>query len=136
MGRDTFRQMIADLWGVTTDYVLLGAGSSEILMSGALLYGGKGSKILAADLTYMSLIRKACNDYGTELMTVPLTPDMDYDFDRMAEAVTDDISLVYICNPNNPTGKLTKADLKGFCAKAAEKKPIFVDEAYIDYQED
>ena len=84
----------------------------------------------------MSLIRKACNDYGSELMTVPLTPDMDYDFDRMANAVTDDISLVYICNPNNPTGKLTKGDLKGFCAKASEKKPIFVDEAYIDYQED
>ena len=136
MGRDEFRQMIADMWGVTTDHVLLGAGSSEILMSGALLYGGKGSKILAANLTYMSLIRKACNDYGAELMTVPLTPDMDYDFDRMADAVTDDISLVYICNPNNPTGKLTKADLKGFCAKASEKKPIFVDEAYIDYQED
>ena len=40
MGRDEFRQMIADMWGVTTDHVLLGAGSSEILMSGALLYGG------------------------------------------------------------------------------------------------
>jgi histidinol-phosphate aminotransferase len=136
MGRDEFRQMIADMWGVTTDHVLLGAGSSEILMSGALLYGGKGSKILAADLTYMSLIRKACNDYGSELMTVPLTSDMDYDFDRMADAVTDDISLVYICNPNNPTGKLTKGNLKAFCAEASKKKPVFVDEAYIDYQED
>ncbi len=136
LGRDEFRQMIADQWGVTTEHVLLGAGSSEILMSGALLYGGKGSKILAADLTYMSLIRKACNDYESELRTVPLTKDLDYDFDRMAEAVTDDISLLYVCNPNNPTGRLTKGDLKGFCAEVSGKKPVFIDEAYIDYQAD
>jgi histidinol-phosphate aminotransferase len=136
-GKDNLKKMIADMWGVSEGHVVLGAGSTELLMAAAQLYGHKGNKILAADLTYMSLIRRACNDYGAELVTVPLTTDFDYDFNRLADQVRDDINLIYICNPNNPSGRLTDtAALKSFCAEASKKKPIFIDEAYIDYQKD
>ena len=138
LGKDELKKMIADMWGVSEDYVMLGAGSTEILMAAAQNYGKKGNKILAADLTYMSLIRRACNDYGSELVTVPLSQDLDYDFDRMIDQVKDDINLVYICNPNNPTGRIAANtdDLKAFCSEASKKKPVFIDEAYIDYQTD
>lgn len=137
LGKDELKKMIADMWGVTEDHVILGAGSTELLMAAAQYYGKKGNKILGADLTYMSLIRRACNDYGAELVTAPLDRDLDYDFNRMMDQVRDDINLVYICNPNNPTGRLTDtALLKSFCTEASKKKPIFIDEAYIDYQKD
>ena len=137
LGKDELKSMIANMWGVSEDYVLLGAGSTEILMAAAQYFGGKDNKILAADLTYMSLIRRACNDYGTELVTSPLSSELDYDFDPMLDRVKSDIDLVYICNPNNPTGRLTNtSELKSFCAEASKTKPIFVDEAYIDYQKD
>jgi histidinol-phosphate aminotransferase len=137
LGKDELRKMIADMWDVSEDHVMLGAGSTEILMAAAQYFGEKGNKILAADLTYMSLIRRACYDYGAELVTAPLSRDLDYDFNRMTDHVTDDINLVYICNPNNPTGRITNADdLKSFCSEASRKKPVFIDEAYIDYQKD
>jgi histidinol-phosphate aminotransferase len=137
LGKKELRGMIARMWDVDEDHVMLGAGSTEILMAAAQHYGQKGNKILAGDLTYMSLIRRACYEYGAELVTAALTPDLDYDFNRMADYVQDDISLVYLCNPNNPTGKLAPAtDMKAFCAAASAKKPVFVDEAYIDYQPD
>jgi histidinol-phosphate aminotransferase len=137
LGKDELRKMIADMWDVSEDHVMLGAGSTEILMAAAQYFGEKGNKILAGDLTYMSLIRRACNDYGSELITAPLTRDLDYDFNRMIDYVKDDINLVYICNPNNPTGRITNAsNLRNFCAEASKKKPVFIDEAYIDYQKD
>lgn len=137
LGKDELRKMIADMWDVSEDYVMLGAGSTEILMAAAQYYGEKGKKILAGDLTYMSLIRRACYDYGAELVTAPLSRDLDYDFNRMIDHVQDDINLVYICNPNNPTGRITDAaELKAFCSEASKKKPVFIDEAYIDYQKD
>lgn len=137
LGMDEFKKTLAELWNVTEDHLILGAGSTEILMAAAQHFGQAGSSILAADLTYMSLIRRACTDNQASLVTVPLTEDYDYDFDQMLDNITADTSLIYICNPNNPTGRITDADqLREFCRRASQRKPIFIDEAYIDYQED
>nr|WKN36444.1 histidinol-phosphate transaminase [Tunicatimonas sp. TK19036] len=137
LGKDALKKELADLWGVTEDHIILGAGSTEILMAAAQSFGKHNHSLLAADLTYMSLIRRACDDYQAGLTTVPLTADYDYDFDQMLDNITDDTSLVYICNPNNPTGRITDASkLQEFCKLASKKKPVFIDEAYIDYQED
>ena len=137
LGKDEFRKAIAAQWDVTEDHLILGAGSTEVLMAAAQHFGKPGSSLLAADLTYMSLIRRACDDYGAGLVTVPLTDDYDYDFDQMLDKISSDTQLIYICNPNNPTGRLTDAtQLREFCRRASRIKPVFVDEAYIDYQED
>jgi histidinol-phosphate aminotransferase len=55
----------------------------------------------------------------------------------MAARVNDKTSIVYICNPNNPTGIVTDpVKLSAFCESMSAKKPVFVDEAYIDYVAD
>lgn len=137
LGKDEFKKTLAELWNVSEDHLIFGAGSTEVLMAAAQHFGQAGSSILAADLTYMSLINRACRDYGANLVTVPLTKDYDYDFDQMLDKITDDTSLLYICNPNNPTGRITDSDqLREFCRRASRRKPVFIDEAYIDYQED
>ncbi|QHT68583.1 histidinol-phosphate aminotransferase family protein [Rhodocytophaga rosea] len=130
-----FKSLIAKEEGVSEEHILLGAGSSELLMAAALNYSLKapGSSILSADPSYMSLIR-AATQYGSGWEKVPLTKDYAHDLDAMEKQVTDKTSLVYICNPNNPTGTIVSAaKLASFCEVVSKKKPVFMDEAYIDY---
>ncbi len=123
-------------WGKRPTQIMLGAGSTELLLAASLAYGQKGGKILSADPTYMSLIRRS-QALGAEWDTVPLTKDYVHDLDRLADSVSDDHSLVYICNPNNPTATVCDPDeLRAFCKEVSKKKPVFVDEAYIDYTSD
>ncbi len=141
-----FAQLLADhfeltereetRWGTRPTQVMLGAGSTELLLAASIAYGQNGGKILSAEPTYMSLIRRA-QSLGAEWDTVPLTKDYVHDLDRLAEAVSSDHSLVYICNPNNPTGTVCDPDeLRAFCKEVSKKKPVFIDEAYIDYTDD
>ncbi|MCC9135967.1 pyridoxal phosphate-dependent aminotransferase [Pontibacter silvestris] len=130
------QEAIAKEEGVSEENILLGAGSSELLLAAALNYSRKsGSFILSADPTYASLVRAAV-DVGSGWEKVPLTNDFAHDLNAMEKKVNDDISLVYIVNPNNPTATLTPTDkLRAFCETVSKRKPIFIDEAYIDYVE-
>jgi len=131
--RKEFTEMIAEKEGVSPDQVILGAGSTELLMAAALYYGLKGGKVISGDPSYMSLVRMS-DAYGADWDKVPLTSDYKLDLDVMEARVSDDTSLVYICNPNNPTGTdLDTEKLKDFCKTVSTKKPVFLDEAYIDY---
>lgn len=124
-------------WGGSRpSQVMLGAGSTELLLAASVVYGQNGGRILSAEPTYMSLVRTAQN-VGAEWDTVPLTQDYKHDLNALADAVSDEHSLVYICNPNNPTGTSVDPDeLRDFCKVVSKKKPIFIDEAYIDYTPD
>lgn len=134
-----FRKMIARENGVTEAHVMLGAGSGELLMASGIYYtlkGGLGTNIVGGDPTYMQLLR-AASDLGNTFKKVPVTKDFTYDFNGMAAAVDSKTSLVYLCNPNNPTGVLEEASqMSAFCEDMAKKKPLFIDEAYMDYAAD
>ncbi len=134
-----FRKMIADEEGVSEDHILLGAGSGELLVATGMCYtfkGGAGSHVVSGDPSYMQLIRTV-TQIGAGWEKVPLNKKYDYDLEAMAARVNDKTSLVYICNPNNPTGILTDANkLSAFCETMSARKPVFVDEAYIDYVAD
>ncbi|TAH25768.1 MAG: histidinol-phosphate aminotransferase family protein [Cytophagales bacterium] len=129
----TFIKMIADYEKVSEDSILLGAGSSELLMATALVYGQKGGTVLSGEITYMSLIRNALS-FGGEWEKAPMLKDYQYDFGAIKSQISDKTTLVYITNPNNPTGMLADTGaLKSFCEEVSKTKPVFVDEAYIDY---
>ncbi|MFT4031699.1 MAG: aminotransferase class I/II-fold pyridoxal phosphate-dependent enzyme [Siphonobacter sp.] len=135
----TFRKMIARENNISEDQVLLGAGSGELLMASGIHYtvkGGAGTNIVGGDPTYMQLLRTALA-LGAEFKKTSLTKDFTYDYDRMAASVSDKTSLVYLCNPNNPTGILeAPSKMSAFCEDMAKRKPIFIDEAYMDYAAD
>lgn len=135
-GRQELIDTIAKIEGVAPEQVLIGAGSTELLMAAALYYSQGGGSIISGDPSYLSLVSMA-SKYGATWEKVPLTKDFDLDLPAMEKRVSDKTSLVYICNPNNPTGKLLNPDqLSDFCASVSPKKPVFVDEAYIDYAGD
>ncbi|WP_026464000.1 pyridoxal phosphate-dependent aminotransferase [Adhaeribacter aquaticus] len=128
---------IAEHEGVKPENILMGAGSSPLLLAAAMYYSEKnGSNIVSGDPTYASLPRSA-TDFSTVWTKVPLTADHKLDLDAMEKKVDSSTSLMYICNPNNPTGTVVDtAKLKAFCERVSKKVPVFVDEAYIDYLPD
>ncbi|MBC7921670.1 MAG: histidinol-phosphate aminotransferase family protein [Ferruginibacter sp.] len=126
------QKMIADQEGVTPEHVMLGAGSSELLAAAAILYAAKGN-IVTADPSYLDLVETAA-DFGAPIEKVPLDAAYAHDLPAMEKRINAKTSLVYLCNPNNPTGTvIAAAPLRAFCETVSGKTPIFIDEAYIDY---
>ncbi|GAA4406978.1 histidinol-phosphate transaminase [Nibrella viscosa] len=133
------KKMIAAQEGVPESHILLSAGSGSLLTAAALYYTYKqpGGAILSADPTYEQLMRAAVA-HGAGWEKVPLTGgSYDHDLAEMEKRVSDKTSLVYVCNPNNPTGvTIDPVQLRAFVERVSAKKPVFVDEAYIHYTSD
>ena len=124
---------IADHQGVQPDEVWIGSGSSEILRCAALAVGGPGTSAVFAHPSFV-MYRTATMVAGAEPIAVPLTPDFDHDLDAMLTAVRDDTTIVYLCNPNNPTGgHLSGGDVMAFLDAVPERVLVIVDEAYAEY---
>lgn len=129
----TLRKMIAEKEGVSEDYIMMAPGSTDLLEKVAITHFLEGGNIVSADPAYMSLINTA-QAFKATWKNVPLKKDWSHDCAAMEKAIDANTKLVYVCNPNNPTGSITDAnELRAFCSKAAEKTPVFVDEAYLDY---
>lgn len=126
---------LAFLEGVPEDHILLGPGSSDLLEKTAIVQFQNGGNLVMADPSYMSLVNTAMY-FNASMKAIPLTDDHAHDLKAMKEAIDDDTKLVYIVNPNNPTGSLTPTkDLYDFCKSVADQTPVFVDEAYIEFLE-
>ncbi|MCW2351582.1 pyridoxal phosphate-dependent aminotransferase [Sphingobium sp. B12D2B] len=122
--------MIAERHGVTPAQVVLGAGSTEILCATALAWGQKGSIICPSlfwDAPILFAERK-----GVACIYVPLAADMNFDLEAMAGHLSEDVSLVHLVNPNNPTGMaLDNAALRAFARTVSQNgTTLLVDEAY------
>jgi histidinol-phosphate aminotransferase len=128
--QNDLQAMIAERHQLDIDRVVLSSGSNEALCAAMAAYGREGS-ILAPELTYGPHLRYA-EQIGVNVVRVPLAADMSIDLDAMAtRAARGDISLVYICNPNNPTGMLIEPQrLANFCRATGKDAVILVDEAY------
>ncbi|WP_435139606.1 pyridoxal phosphate-dependent aminotransferase [Formosa sp. A9] len=125
-------QNIADKEGVQTDQILMAPGSSDILEKVAMVFFQKGGNVISADPSYMSLIHVS-EAVGGHWKSYKLLPDSQHDLKAMEAGIDSNTKLIYICNPNNPTGSITNAtDLKAFCSRVSTKVPVFVDEAYIE----
>lgn len=128
-GTEKLTAMIAERHGVSPSQVVIGEGSTEILCAIALAWGRKGA-ILCPDLFWDTTVVYG-ERQGVQSIRVPLAADMSLDLTVLAAKVTDGVSLIQICNPNNPTGMLIPApDLRAFAASAAPKATVLIDEAY------
>jgi len=128
-----FRATIAKLENIDPDYVGIGAGSTEFLEKAAIFSKIDGGSIMVPAPTYGDIIR-----FGTALSSniihVPVGEDMTIDLDAMRAAYTDDVNLIYICNPNNPIPSIVEKNaLREFCIEMSEKATILIDEAYYEY---
>lgn len=109
--------------------IFVASGSNEGLQAAMMAFGKQG-KILSPSLTYSDHLLYAEN-LGVEVKRIRLRADMAIDLEAIARAVDDSVSLVYLCNPNNPTGMAIDGDeLRAFCREVSAKVPIMIDEAY------
>lgn len=127
------RKDIGKRYGLTEDHVLLGSGSTEILgMVGLYAALAKGN-LVTADTTFQTCIRMAERN-GMQIIKVPVTAEKKYDLGAMASKLNNETRLIYICNPNNPTGTtLPSATVKSFVEEASKKHLVLMDEAYMEY---
>ena len=127
-------QEIAKREGLKPENVVLGTGSGEILCMAAIAFGQK--EIVAPDPTFPSLMRYAEN-FGAQIKAVRLNEKFEHDFDSMAKQISENTSLVYVCNPNNPTAGISPNEvLRSFCSETAKKVTVFADEAYLEYTDE
>jgi histidinol-phosphate aminotransferase len=125
-------EKIAQKEGVPANHIMMGPGSSDLLEKVALIAFMKGGNLVSADPTYMSLVNVS-KAVGATWKAVPCKADWSHDLKAMEAAIDSNTKLVYICNPNNPTGAVTNGDeLYDFCSRVSEKVPVFVDEAYME----
>jgi histidinol-phosphate aminotransferase len=129
------KAMIGERFGLPPSQVTLSSGSSGVLTYFTLAKAKEG-KILGTDLFWDTTTRAALRQGGELLRTAP-TNDLGVDLDALYAAITPEVSMVQICNPNNPTGMALDADtLRDFCVRASKKCTVLVDEAYNEITDD
>ncbi len=130
------RTIYAKQMGVPEDYVLVTAGSGDVLSIVALAYAMQGGEVLTPWPTYEGLPRYA-EALGARVHKVALDGDLAHDLEAMERRHVQSVDLVFVCNPNNPTGTLTdSAKLRAFVSNASRKSVVLVDEAYHDFVTD
>ena len=130
---------IAEHHGVEEDNVLLGAGSAEILKIVGVMLLDPDKKVLGAEPSYDRVYRIA-SGIKADAIKVPLLDDYRQDIPAMIRATKAhhrDIGFVYLCNPNNPTGRVVyKDEVRQLLDEIPEDVPVLIDEAYHHFVED
>ena len=118
---------------VKDENILLGAGSTEILdLVAKFVSLGKGNYVIA-DPSY-DYWTVTLDNFGLTKKKVPLTADKKINLKAILEAVNQETKLVYICNPNNPTGTVCeREELIDFLTKISQNTIVLIDEAYLEF---
>jgi|FLYL01.1.fsa_nt_gi histidinol-phosphate aminotransferase len=130
------REALSRHLDVAPNQIWVGGGSSELLRVAALAVGGPGTTAVYAWPSFV-IYRLATIWAMSQAREVPLDAAFAHDLERMAETVGSDTTVVYVCNPNNPTGTVVPADdLRRFLDLVPERCLVVVDEAYHEYVTD
>jgi histidinol-phosphate aminotransferase len=130
---DGLANRIAQVHGVAPEQVVLGCGSSEVLRLATATFLGPGKKLVMA-LPSWNLMADFARTSGAEVVAVPLNKQYAHDLTAMLDRIDSSTGLVYVCNPNNPTGSLTRRDdLTAFIHRVPSTVHVLIDEAYYDY---
>ena len=131
------RQAISHRFGIGDEHVLLGNGSDELIHLLGLLYlGDPGDQMIVGDPSFVRYDAAALLA-PAELIKVPLDADFRHDLNAMAKAATEHTKLIFIANPNNPTGTIVrKPDFERFLADLPAQTTVVLDEAYYEFAAD
>src|SRR5712692_2537442 len=128
-------QLTRDLaahWGVEPENLIIGNGSDEIIQFLGLAFVQPGDEVLTARPSFVRYEAAAVLNGGI-LIEVPLR-DHRFDLEAMAERLSDRTRVIFIANPNNPTGTMvTRAAVERFLERVPERAIVAMDEAYFEY---
>lgn len=128
------REKIAAKHGVAFEQVMVGNGGESLIQLIAQSLISPGDEVVVADPSF-SLYEISASHMGGIVHSVPLLEgSFQYDLEGMLAKVNDRTKIVYICNPNNPTGTiLSKELLDGFADRLPERVVLMLDEAYYEF---
>ena len=131
-GAFRLRGALAERWKVTPDHVILGNGSDELLGLLARTFLSPGDEAVMAEQTFVIYKMEVKAAHGVAI-EVP-QKNWHHDLPAMAAAITDRTRLLFICNPNNPTGTMAaKAEVAALMAGLPDHVVVVFDEAYYEY---
>lgn len=126
------RQEIAKEYDLSHENVVVGNGGEQILMMIAQTFINEGEEAIMASTTF-GLYGSSVTHMGGVPVKLPLK-NYKHDFKGFIEKLNDKTKLIYVCNPNNPTGNIMpKDDIQYLVDNVPEDVVIIFDEAYYDY---
>ncbi len=127
---ELLRDKLAALHKVGPEQLILGCGSSEVLERAVEEFLGPGKTLMQASPT-CPLPGRFAKNAGSNVVNIPLDKNCEHDLEAMLARVDVTTALVYICNPNNPTGTLTpRKDIEAFIRRLPAITMVLIDEAY------
>lgn len=128
------KQALADRLAVSPSMITLGNGSNDILELITRAFVGPQHEVVFSEHAF-AVYPIVTQAVGARAVVVP-AKDRGHDLDAMADAITADTRLVFVANPNNPTGTwIERAELERFLARVPEQVIVVLDEAYTEYVE-
>ncbi len=126
------KNALAEKFSLHPDEILLGNGSNEVIELAVRTFLGVGDEAIMAHpsfVVYASITQAA----GGRNVIIPLK-NWRHDLDTMAAGITEKTKIIFIANPNNPTGTInTKTEMKRFMKKVPDRILVIIDEAYHEY---
>ena len=133
--QDELRAALARHHGVGPDQIVLGCGSSDVLRMADSAFVPAGRTLVVAEPTFEAVLNY-CKATRGEVVKIPQTSDFRHDLPRMSAACDAKTGMVYVCNPNNPTGTIVDAEeLEAFIRRVPPACVVLVDEAYHHFVE-
>jgi len=131
-GAFRLRTALAEKHGVAFENVAVAAGADAVVMYLSLAVLDPGDEIVCGWPSFPSYVLDAIK-LGAEPKRVPLTDDR-YDVERILGEVGQRTKIVYLCNPNNPTGTMiSRGDVQGYFERLPAHVLTVLDEAYFEY---
>ena len=138
------KQVLSKKLGVDPEWLVLGAGSSDILITAALTFAGSAGRVVHSQYGFV-VYGLAAQKVGARITVVPATEGLGHDLDAMLAAARGEgkdassnqaAELVYIANPSNPTGTFLEPQrIEAFLAAVPIETVVVLDEAYTEYLE-
>jgi histidinol-phosphate aminotransferase len=126
------REALAAKLGVTREHLILGSGSNEIIEFLGHAFLNVGDEIVTSEHAFIAY-KLIATIFGAHAIETP-SPDLHHHLDAMLTAITPRTRLLFIANPNNPTGTLlSQTVIDDFMARVPERVVVVFDEAYFEY---
>ncbi|WP_250229415.1 histidinol-phosphate transaminase [Anaeropeptidivorans aminofermentans] len=128
-------KIISEKYGVNREQIVFGNGTEELIYLLSKVFIDKGTNMITADNTFFAYEAGAALMDG-EIIRVPLK-DHKFDLEKIAESVNENTRLIFLCNPNNPTGTIyTEEEQIKFLDKIPAHIPVVLDEAYGEFTDE
>ncbi len=126
------KNKLADYWNLKVENIILGNGSEGIMAYIARAFIQPGDEVLTSENTFIGFYILA-RSVGAKLETVPLTKEFKYDVEKLKDGITEKTKVIYIANPNNPTGTyITKEEFDYLMGYVPDHCIVILDEAYFE----